>query len=377
MAARLVIILTIYTGLQIYIGWHLDLFIKESGGHMASAVFWPIFALVTFSYLIAMLLRKALPKPLTTLFRWIGSYWIGLMQYSVLLLPVADLAAWGLRAASVSREDSILIAGWAVIIGLLLIMARGSRNAWSPVVREFEVTIPKSAGSMKQLHIAVASDLHLGMTVGRRHLQRLVNEVNAMKPDIVLLAGDVLDDAVEPFIRHNYGGLLGQIKSRLGTYAVLGNHEYYGGGIERYLPAMEKAGIPVMLDDHVRIADSFYLIGRKDKTDHARKSVAALVEGLDNSLPLIVMDHQPSAVREIAEAGVDLSVHGHTHRGQMAPNHLVTRRIFELDYGYKHIADRLHAFVSSGFGTWGPPIRLGSRSEILSITVKFATHDNK
>ncbi|AZN42361.1 metallophosphoesterase [Paenibacillus albus] len=371
MAARFIIILTIYTGLQVYIGWNLDLFISENGGQVHAAVFWPLFALVAFSYLFAMLLRKFLPKPATTLLKWIGSYWIALMQYSVLLLPVADLAAWGLRSASMTRADSIVAAGWAAIVALILILVRGSRNAWSPVVREYEVTIPKSAGSLKQLRLAVASDLHLGMTVGRKHLQRLVDGVNALKPDLVLLPGDVLDDAVEPFIRNHYAQQLAQIKSRYGTFAVLGNHEYYGGGIDTYVQAMKEVGIPVMLDDHILIADSFHLIGRKDKTDHARKNVAALVSELDMKLPIILMDHQPSAIREIAEGGVDLSLHGHTHRGQMAPNHFVTRRIFELDYGYKLIAERLHAFVSSGFGTWGPPIRLGSRSEIWSITVNF------
>ena len=98
--------------------------------------------------------------------------------------------------------------------------------------------------------------------------------------------------------------------------------------------------------------------------------MAELTAGLDPDLPVILMDHQPSALREIAEAGVDLSLSGHTHRGQMAPNHWITRRIFELDWGYKRIGG-LHAFVSSGFGTWGPPIRIGSRNEILSITVRF------
>ncbi|MNT99041.1 putative metallophosphoesterase [compost metagenome] len=84
------------------------------------------------------------------------------------------------------------------------------------------------------------------------------------------------------------------------------------------------------------------------------------------------MDHQPSALQEAADNGIDLSLHGHTHRGQMAPNHWITRRIFELDWGYLRKGN-LHAFVSSGYGSWGPPIRIGSRSEILDITIRFVS----
>ncbi|MBP3961492.1 metallophosphoesterase [Paenibacillus lignilyticus] len=379
MAVRLTIILSIFLGLQIYIGWHLQLFISAAGGDIPAALFWPVFGIVAFSYLLARLLRRALPGFMAEGLKWIGSYWIAVMQYSVLLLPFADLAAWGLRVGSYSNGDSILITGIAVMAIIGIILAVGSFNAWSPIVRRYEVTIPKAAGDGLPLHIAVASDLHLGSTVRARHLQRLVDQVNALKPDLMLLPGDVLDDAVEPFVKHKYGRKLAEIRAKYGTFAILGNHENYGGGVPVYVNEMREVGIPVLLDEAKLIDNRFYIIGRKDKSDHDRKSAPELVEGLDDSLPSILMDHQPSSIREIAETGVvDLSVHGHTHRGQMAPNHLVTRRIFELDYGYL-LKGGLHAFVSSGFGTWGPPIRIGSRSEILSIKVNFASpgNDNK
>ncbi|SDX38669.1 metallophosphoesterase [Paenibacillus sp. CF384] len=379
MAVRLTIILSIFLGLQVYIGWHLQLFISATGGHVPGGLFWPVFGIIAFSYILARMLRKALPGFMGEGMKWIGSYWIAVMQYSVLILPFADLAAWGLRAASFSNRDSILITGSAVIVIVLLILAVGSFLAWSPIVRRYEVAIPKAAGDGQPLHIAVASDLHLGSTVRGRHLQRLVNQANALKPDIMLLPGDVLDDAVEPFVKHKYGRKLAEIKARYGIFAILGNHENYGGGVPVYVKEMQDVGIPVLLDEAQLIDNRFYLIGRKDKSDHNRKPVAELIEGLDHALPVIVMDHQPSSIGDLAKTGVvDLSVHGHTHRGQMAPNHLVTRRIFELDYGYL-LKDQLHAFVSSGFGTWGPPIRIGSRSEILSIKVNFESpsNDNK
>ncbi|RAP77801.1 metallophosphoesterase [Paenibacillus montanisoli] len=378
MALRFFIILAVFLLLQVYIGWHVDLFIAAAGWHVPGGLFWPVFSVVSLGYLLARMLRRVLPRAAADGLKWIGSYWIAIIQYSVLLLPFADLAAWVLReAALLSHRESILWTGVAVIAAFSVLLVKGSHNAWSPVVRSYEVNIPKSAVGIRQLSIAAASDLHLGTTVGRRHLQRLVDRVNELQPDLMLLPGDVLDDDVTPFIKHGYARKLAEIKATYGTYAILGNHEYYGGGITEFVRAMKEVGIPVLLDETVTIADQVYLIGRKDKTDRGRKKAAELVAGLNGELPIILMDHQPAAIAEIADAGVDLSVHGHTHRGQMAPNHLVTKRIFELDYGYL-LKGRLHAFVSSGFGTWGPPIRIGSRSEILSIIVRFESEsDNK
>ncbi|MGB5945794.1 MAG: metallophosphoesterase, partial [Paenisporosarcina sp.] len=111
--------------------------------------------------------------------------------------------------------------------------------------------------------------------------------------------------------------------------------------------------------------------GREDATNGKRQSLASL-KPEKSELPWFVMDHTPFDLKTPSELGVDVHVSGHTHRGQMWPNHLFTRRLFELDYGYK-LKGLMHAFVSSGFGFWGPPLRLGSRSELWSITVTFST----
>jgi predicted MPP superfamily phosphohydrolase len=129
------------------------------------------------------------------------------------------------------------------------------------------------------------------------------------------------------------------------------------------------------MDETALIADSFYVVGRKDKASAGfgsdrRLPISELIAPLDQSKPLIMLDHQPSDIAKAAENGIDLSVSGHTHRGQMMPNHLITKRLFELDWGYLKKGG-LHAIVSSGFGTWGPPVRIGSRSEVIHIEVEF------
>lgn len=161
-----------------------------------------------------------------------------------------------------------------------------------------------------------------------------------------------------------------QMQAPLGVYGVLGNHEYYGGAIPEFLQEMKKIDIHIMLDEVIKIEDSFYLVGRRDKTERDRQSFEELMSTVDKSLPVIAMDHQPFALKQAEESGVDLLLSGHTHRGQMAPNHLITRRMYELDWGYVQ-KGVFHAIVSSGFGFWGPPLRLGSRSEVIQIEVTF------
>lgn len=135
---------------------------------------------------------------------------------------------------------------------------------------------------------------------------------------------------------------------------------------------MERIGVTILLDESVKVDDSFYLVGRKDKTDSNRFSMEELLGKIDLSSPIIVMDHQPGEIKHAKMHGADLILSGHTHRGQMAPNHLITRKMFELDWGYMK-KNQLHTIVSSGYGFWGPPLRIGSRSEIVQIDISFGT----
>jgi predicted MPP superfamily phosphohydrolase len=125
------------------------------------------------------------------------------------------------------------------------------------------------------------------------------------------------------------------------------------------------------MDETILVNGQFYVVGRKDRSDHTRAAVDQLVKGLDQTKPIIMMDHQPYDL-DIAEAGgIDLLLAGHTHRGQLAPAHLITGMIYDNDWGYLQMG-KLHSLVSSGFGTWGPPLRIGSRSEVFVINVEFA-----
>lgn len=367
------IVLAVYIGLNVYIGWNVLIFLEWLAGPIPGPVFWPLFLLVAFGFPIGRMRRG--PGPVLRLLKVAGAYYFALFEFGCLLLPTADIAGWLLKAAGFGPAVYIGGPGAAVLAVLLVLFAFGSYNAWSPVVREYRLEVPKDAGDPGELRILAASDLHLGHIVGNRHLRRLIREAEKRKPDLILLAGDVIDDDVEPFIRNRMDETIAGLKAPCGVYAVLGNHEYYGGQIETWVRRAADAGIRVLRDETVTVGGRFHIAGRKDKTAEGagpdgRLPVGKLLEPLDPRLPILLMDHQPLALGEAARAGADLVLCGHTHRGQFAPNHLITRRLFELDWGYRRIG-RTHALVSSGFGTWGPAIRLASRCELLDITLVF------
>lgn len=372
--------LSIFLGLNLYVGWNGAVFWSFALPEVPVVWYWVLYAVLALSYIGAMVLRRRIPYRLFVWLKMAGAYGMALQFYALLLALPADLAVWLLRLNGAAPGEAVLWAGGTALVILAGLLLWGSRNAWSTVVRSYDLEVDKRAwDGRKELRIAAASDLHLGTVVGNRHLARLVRHMRRLKPDLILLPGDVLDDSIEPFIRENMADVLKGLQAPLGVYACLGNHEYIGGHIEEYIGRMRAIGIEVLTDKTVLVADSFYVVGRKDKAaerfrQDGRLALEELLAGSDRSLPVILLDHQPYGFGAAAEAGVDLMLSGHTHRGQMAPNHWITRRLFELDWGYMR-KGAMHALVSSGYGFWGPPIRIGSRSEILSVRLRFRQRD--
>ena len=367
-------ILAVYGLLNMYIGWHGALLLDHAGLSSWKPWFWTVFAIVALGYVLGRI--RPIPGPLRRLLKVAGAVYFAVFEFSLLMLPAADVAGLLLAMAGVKPDAYVPALGGAVIAALLVLLLVGSYNAWSPAVRRYRLDIGKKAGNHRELKIAMVSDLHLGNIVGRRHLRRLAKLVEEMRPDLIVFAGDILDDDIEPFIRNNMSEELARLKAPLGIYAVLGNHEYYGGHIAEHARQMDRLGIRLLRDETVLVDDAFYIVGRKDRTAESadpdkRKDFKTLLSGLDLSRPVIVLDHQPNQFGIAAAAGVDVLLCGHTHRGQFAPNHWITRRVFELDWGYMRKGN-MHVVVSSGFGTWGPPIRLASRCELVELTLNFA-----
>jgi predicted MPP superfamily phosphohydrolase len=207
-----------------------------------------------------------------------------------------------------------------------------------------------------------------------------VSVINSLNPDVVLMAGDIIDESVKPFVEQQMGETLKLLKSKYGVYSVLGNHEYIGENGEQAVIELGKAGVQVLRDKTVKIGNSFYIVGRDDPSgerfsSEERKQLSALLGNIDSSLPIIVLDHRPTSLQEAKKSGADLQLSGHTHNAQIFPGQLITGIIYEKDYGYMKEGG-FQLIVSSGYGTWGPPVRVGSISEIVDINLNFTGAEN-
>ena len=317
----------------------------------------------------------------STILIWIGSLWMALMVYIFFQLIVIDL----LRVAnyfigifpSFITDDLLnakIIAGITVAAITIIVILFGYINTWFPVVKNFEITIPKNAGKLIELNIVTVSDIHLGTITGKKYLSKVVRKVNRLNPDIILIPGDIIDEDIKPVIENNAGEILKQLKAHYGVYAVTGNHEYIGGvnAAKKYL----KEHNITLLNDEVKLIDnSFYVAGREDLsikqfTNGRRKPLNDILKDIDKSRPVILLDHQPFKLENAVENGVDLQLSGHTHNGQLFPFNFITKKVYELSYGYKQKGST-HIYVSCGVGGWGPPIRTNSRPEIVKIKLSF------
>lgn len=348
--------LLIYSLLCFYIGYNGWVWLKTTRFATYKKTYIVIMILLSLSFFIGRF-WSWLP------IQFIGGFWLVLFGYSLLLLPLINLTVFLLKKKWIFQIGLVVLTFFAVVL------IYGSYNAWNPIVTTYEIAIEKQA-TEKELKLVVVSDLHLGGIVGEKHLKRLVAKVDALQADMILIPGDIIDDYIAPYITKKMGDTLGTLQAPLGIYAVPGNHDYYGNDIDQLVTEMEKIGIHVLADETILVANDFYIAGRKDLAANGRITTRELVADLDRSRPLIMMDHQPVEFDEAKENGVDLLLSGHTHRGQLFPANLITQFIFENDYGYLQ-KERLHSIVTSGFGTWGPPLRIGSRAEIVEINLTF------
>lgn len=311
----------------------------------------------------------------------IGAVWFAFLIYFILSLVFLDLVrladnwfhflpAFIYKNYGLTKGITSLIV--ITIVGFIVFL--GNLNKRDIQIRKLEVSIPKMESKLDQLNIVMASDIHLSPIDGERLLKEIVSKMNSLNPDIVLLAGDIVDDNAKVLIERNIGGSFRKLKARYGVYSINGNHEFINEveSCDRYA---EKFGIKFLRDSSVMIDSSFYLIGREDSAmpqfaGKQRKSLNEIVKELSDNYPKILLDHTPFKLEQAEQNGIDLQLSGHTHHGQMWPGNLITKMIYELSWGYKQ-KGKTHYYVSSGAGTWGPPVRIGSSSEIVNITVRF------
>jgi uncharacterized protein len=347
-------------------------------GNPAWWLSFTLFWIVALSYILGRFSERAGLNWLAIPLIKAGSWWLGAMVYLTLVFLLADIFRGislipGLKGFFsfpwLSEKGKIVsLSVYAVTI---VILVAGYVNALYPAVIKQSVKIDKSLpeGTFK---VILASDIHLGTMISNGRLNRLVNKVNGQDADVVLLAGDIFDEDLGPVIRNNLGDLLKNLKAKNGVFAILGNHEFFGNAdqAQKYL---ENHNITVLRDSLVVLPNGITLVGREDITGQqmfrkVRKSLQELLSDVDTLKPVIVMDHQPFRLQEVASHPVDLQLSGHTHAGQMWPFNYITNAMFEIGNGYGKI-NQTQFYVSPGVGTWGPPIRTSCRPEIIVLEI--------
>ncbi|MDR2763564.1 MAG: metallophosphoesterase [Tannerella sp.] len=239
-----------------------------------------------------------------------------------------------------------------------------------PSVQEINLTVNKpvtSAGDT--FRIVAVSDLHLGMGTACGQLEKYIHMINGQRPDLILIGGDLIDNSIIPVQERQMEQTLSQLRAELGIYMVPGNHENISG-IADCVSYLRRTPICLLRDSVVRLPNGIQIVGRDDRSNPLRKPLSQLVGDMDAAFPVIVLDHQPVELAQAVDAGADLLFCGHTHNGQVWPMNWLTSRLFEIAYGYEKRGNT-NIYVSSGLALWGPPFRIGSRSEMVVFNLSF------
>lgn len=335
--------------------------------------------LTSLGWIIAALIGDSMPIPVTSLLSSIGSSWMFIVIYFVLVFAFQDLILLlnkpinfiPANLVTQSSKDNWLFMLFTIGFVTMLMVGGYLRYTWKERVY-LPIQLAKPLGdsiTQKSLKIVAVSDLHLGYTIGKGELKKWVRLINEEKPDIILLAGDLVDNSLRPVKEQKMADVLRTLNAPMGVYACLGNHEYIGSADQREnIKFYKEANIHLLKDEVAEIDSLFYVIGRDDRSNSHRKELSELVANLDTTKPLILLDHQPYNLKQASENGIDLQISGHTHKGQVWPISLITKMLYEIDHGYLQKGNS-HIYVSSGLGIWGGKFRIGTQSEFVVIDI--------
>ena len=301
-----------------------------------------------------------------------GSVWIGVISLAlgifilreivVLVLPGKE---WWLTIISLSL--TLILSGFAYY-----------NTTGKPYFREVHVPVKNLPAKLYGFKIVQMSDLHLTRFHSVKWLKRVIKVSNGTHPDLVVITGDLIDDSKEGL--YDQIKVLKKIKSKYGVYVIPGNHEHYVG-IDEFHKTAEAAGMKVLLNEGVTVA-GIDLVGIDDVEGKSYPSYSTLLNSMlgtgngNGKNPKILLSHRPHSFDAAVAAGFDLALAGHTHAGQIPPISLLVG--FNTDYPYGiYRKNGTTLYTTSGTATWGPPMRLGSRSEVVIFTLEPMEEDEE
>lgn len=265
------------------------------------------------------------------------------------------------------------------VIAVIIVFCYGYYNINNIKRTEYNIYTEKNI-SRDGYKIGLISDIHFGNSLNNKEMEKQVKKLNSEKFDILVLAGDIVDESTTLQEVKDIFKILGKIKTKKGIYYVYGNHDMSNYtkepnyNLKDLKDSINDGNIKILEDEVIKITENLTVIGRKDKTERNRKESKDLILESDKNNYLILVDHQPVELKENSKLGYDLQLSGHTHNGQIFPFNLIIKffNLSELIYGNKKI-EKFNVIVSSGFSGWGYPIRTAGNSEYVVINLKKNT----
>lgn len=354
------------------------------------------FTVAYIAVALSPLLAFVLPKSaFAVVVRRISTYWMGVLMYSAIAVAVFEILRLIAKHTKL-KNTKLFSRGGTVTIGSIvtacavLVCVYGGINARNIRVTEYSVSVDKKCEGIDELNVVLVADLHLGYSIGVKHMERMVDKINEQDADLVIVAGDIFDNSYDSLddpegIKEQFR----RIKSKYGIYATMGNHDIEekilmgftfswgeSPGLSKQMQDfVEDCGMKLLYDDSVLVDDKFYIVGRRDRDkpgteDGSRADIDELTGDLDKTKPVFVIAHEPDELQETADAGADIDFSGHTHDGQLFPLTVIVRTIWENPCGVLK-KDNMTSVVTSGVGVYGPFMRVGTRAEICRVKVKF------
>ncbi len=339
---------------------------------------------------LVFILGRGLAREISAPFAFLAFIWMGLFSTYLFLAGGTDIVRsagrlarrWILRQATrpedvpedptrrtvLGRLFAGSIAGTGTVMGgaAIVQVARGFELV------EVDISLDKLPREFDGFRIVQMSDIHVGPTIGRKFVQDMVDTANEQKPDLIAITGDLVDGSVENLGRHTEP--LRDLRAEHGVYFVTGNHEYYSGADE-WIQELSRLGIPTLRNRSVKLRKAGASVVLAGVTDHRAAEFGDapdLAYALRHRRPeeeVILLAHQPREIHEAQKHDVGLQLSGHTHGGQFWPWNWVVYLVQPVVAGLARFG-RTQIYVNTGTGYWGPPMRLGTRSEMTLVTLR-------
>lgn len=339
-----------------------------------------LFWMLVVTFVAGQVMERGEPTLAGKIVTWTGSLWLSVFLYLFLFVVLADAVRLlhhffpffpaqlikGVANGRLLFVTAVVIASGMTLYGVI--------NARHPVIKKITVHTAKPAGLKNPLKIVMVSDVHIGAVISNSRVEKMIDEINGLQPDIVIFAGDLVDHNPRFLIAGDIGKHFLRLKSTYGVYAVAGNHEFIGHA-EISIDYLSRFGVRYIRDTIAEPVAGIIIAGRDDRdkirfTGTGRKSLSDILPARTGKQFVILADHQPVDYPLAQRYGVDLMLSGHTHKGQLWPFGFITSAVYHNDYGLIKKGHTTY-YTSSGYGTWGPPVRTGNRPEIVEITVVF------